>query len=545
MNIKHFSLVAYLFLIFAVLSCSDNVVPDFSYLPKMPKRGEKVTFTNLTTADEDWEVESWSWTFGDESTSLLKSPTHTYKEAGKYKVTLMVDSSKYKVKTMDIVVYDTIPTMITDVDSVEYYQEVTFSALAYNPYYADVTYEWTFSENAQGDELTEGVSTEEEVTVYFTKKNVEEYVYLHLVIEDEIDTTIVDTFYVHDIKAKSLLMAQKSGEIIRQRIIDNGVEDPELTGIAAGKHPFNMFAVDNTLVIFDAGTKVEYAADWLTNTSGDGSIRLVNLVDKTSNEIIHNRGTSSHFGFFNGFVDKNYIYWADYSEFLYKTPINSNLGAFTWKGNQEDQTTVPYYLVKTDRLGYFGKGMSANQPSGGVAYFDQAYFWAKGGAGRGIYRFLPSEILSTTANSSTAVPTMGAILKDFAIRSFSIDELNMKIYFSVTAPADKVGLWVSNIDGTNPKIIDNSPMDDPTLYITGILVDNESNRVYWAYRSPETVGASPATGTWAKYYEDNPMHRSGIKMATLATYYKPTGTVEYFAPGIVAYGIALDEVKKY
>jgi PKD repeat protein len=130
-----------------MVACSDNVEPNFSFSPDMPKRGQKVTFTNLTTGEEDWEAESWTWTFGDGGKSLSKNPVYTYKEAGKYKVTLMVDSSKHKTKTLDITVYDTIPTIYTGIDSVKYYENVTFSALAYNPYANDVI-RMTFSENA-------------------------------------------------------------------------------------------------------------------------------------------------------------------------------------------------------------------------------------------------------------------------------------------------------------------------------------------------------------------------------------------------------------
>jgi hypothetical protein len=88
-------------------------------------------------------------------------------------------------------------------------------------------------------------------------------------------------------------------------------------------------------------------------------------------------------------------------------------------------------------------------------------------------------------------------------------------------------------------------MDDPNLYITGIAVDNESNRVYWAYRSPETIGASaPGGGSWETYYTTNPTHRSGVKMASLATSYKPAGTISYFLNDVSVYGLAVDKVKR-
>lgn len=542
------SIVSFLtvcFLSLIIVACSDNVEADFSFSPEMPKRGERVTFTNLTTGDEDWEAESWAWTFGDGGTSVSKSPVYTYKEAGKYTVKLMVDSSKHKVKTMQITVYDTIPTIYTGVDSIKYYQNVTFSALAYNPYYGDVTYNWTFSENAVSDQLTNGKTSDEEVTVFFNSKKANEIVRLHIIIEDEIDTTIVDTFYVHDVKAKSLLMAQKGNQILRQRIFGNLTEASESMNLFAGHHPFKLFANQDILYVFDAGSDISAKADWATDTSGDGNIRAINLTDKTVTEIVHNSNMSAAHGFYQGFVDQNNIYWTDRSEFVYRSALGATLGAFTWKGSEDSQTSVPYYLLKTDRIGYFGKGLSTGQFNGGFYYYDQVYFWAKGGSGRGIYRFLSTDILSVSATDATPVPTAGSILNEYAIRAFTIDELNRKIYFSVTAPADKVGFWVSDLNGRNAKRIDNAPLDNELLYITGIMVDNESNRVYWAYRSPETIGAVAPVGGWEKYYNDNPTHRTGVKMATLANDFKSVGPIQYFAPGVAAYGIALDHGKKF
>ncbi|MDD2996040.1 MAG: PKD domain-containing protein [Paludibacter sp.] len=542
-SISSFLIVCFLSLI--MVACSDNVEPNFSFSPDMPKRGQKVTFANLTTGEEDWEAESWTWTFGDGGKSLSKNPVYTYKEAGKYKVTLMVDSSKHKTKTLDITVYDTIPTIYTGIDSVKYYENVTFSALAYNPYANDVTYEWTFSENAVSDQLTDGKSKDEEVTLYFNKKKVMEYVSLHITIVNEIDTVIVDSFYVHDVKAKSLLMAQKGNLILRQRIFGNMTEPSENTEFFAGHNPFKLIANQDVLYVFDAGSDISEKANWSTDTSGDGSIRSIQLTDKTVTEIVHNRSMSAANGFYQGFVDKNYIYWTDRSEFVYRSELNKTLGAFTWNGNEEAQTSVPYYLLKTDRLGYFGKGLSSGQFNGGLYFYDQVYFWAKGGTGRGIYRFLATDILTAAATATTPVPTAGVILNDYAVRAFTIDELNRKIYFSVTAPADKIGFWVANIDGRNAKRIDDAPMDSELLYITGIMVDNESNRVYWAYRSPETLNMPSPSDSWADWYEKHPTHRTGVKMATLANEFKSTGPIQYFAPEVAAYGIALDHGKKF
>lgn len=508
---------------FLLVGCSDHVTPDFSFSPTMPKCGQTVTFTNLTTGDADWTAESWEWNFGDNGTSTTKSPTHIFRKAGIYSVSLKVDSSKTLVKTKSITVYDSIPTIVANVDSVKFFQDVTFRALIYNPTGATITYEWSFSNNAVSTSLTSGKSTAATVLAFFNKFNLEEEVKLKVTVGDSV-YNVSQKFFVHDYKAKSVLMAQKDGKILRKRIFINGMEDAVELPVSAGKHPFNISAINDKLYIFDAGSSVDYKTNWLTDTSGDGSIRVVDLKNSVATEIANNRNTSSHFGFYNGYVDSQNIYWTDYSEFIYSAPVGQTIGNFDWKGSMDAQTNNSFYKVKTDRLGYYGKGLASNQFSGGIRFYDNAYYWAKGGSGRGIYRFLPTDILAANATSVTPIPTLGAILTDFAVRAFVFDEINAKIYFSVTAPADKVGLWVSNLNGANPQRIEAAPLDNASLYITGIAVDNESNRLYWAYRGTQ----------------------SGVKMMPLVTndLNKINGTIEFFLPNVEVYGIAVDKVRR-
>ncbi len=62
---------------------------DFSYSPTSPKVDENVQFTDGST-DQDGTIESWSWDFGDGSTSNNQNPTHSYSSEGTYTVKLTV-----------------------------------------------------------------------------------------------------------------------------------------------------------------------------------------------------------------------------------------------------------------------------------------------------------------------------------------------------------------------------------------------------------------------------------------------------------------------
>ena len=514
-------------ILLAMVAC-ETIDPDFTYSPEMPKAGEKITFTNLTG-----EGEYWNWTYGDGGYSIVKNPTYTYKKPGVYDITLRVDSNDRYTVTKQIIVYDTIPSIYLERDTVDYYQLNTFNVLVYNPYKLTITYDWTFPATAQGEGLVNLHSDAAAPSVFFTENNVEETILLTVTVGDSV-YQVSKTIYVQDVPTRSMLIAVKNGNILRQRIFDNGLEDAISIGVASGKHPFNIRTHNNQLFVFDAGTHVSTDPAELSGKAGDGSIRKIDFALGTSTEIIHNRNVEAVHGFYNGFVDASGVYWTDQSEFVYK--LNSIVCDFDWRGTSEAQTSVSYYLAKVDRLGYFNNGLAHNQLSGGFYFYDDVYFWAKGGTGKGLYRFVAGDILSAHVVGGEAQPAAGAILTDCAIRAFDIDHLNQKIYYSVTAPAEKIGLWVANLSGTNAVRIDDAPMDDATLYITGIEVDNYSNKVYWAYRAPD--------GLTESYFTANPTHRSGVKYVRLARNLNVDKDIRYFNAGVEAYGIALDEVAK-
>jgi len=518
-------------IVFTALYSCNPIHPDFTFSPENPKAGQKVTFTNTTVDESD----IWNWTFGDGGYTVVKNTSYIYKKPGIYSITLMADSNKNYVKTKQITVYDTIPSVYigTGTDTVSYFTSTKFSVLVYNPYSKTVKYEWTFPTSANSSDLENGKSDDKELTVFFNKKNNKETVYLKITVGDSVYQVKKD-FFVKDVKSRSMLMAYKNGDIHRQRIFENGLEVGFSTGIKSGIHPFNIKAHTNQLFIFDAGTHVSVNTADLTGKAGDGKIRRIEMTGQNSETVIVNNALAgaSH-GFLTGTVDNQYLYWTDPYNFIYRTNKNGQIGDFEWKG--ATQTSVPYYLVKADRLGYFGNGLANGQFNGGILYYDFVYYWAKGGSGKGVYAFVNTDILSADVVTGNP-PATGAILKDFAIRAFDIDQINQKIYFSVTAPADQIGLWVANLSGANPVRIDDAPMDDASEYITGIQVDNATNMVYWAYRAP--------AGTSQAYLNSNPTHRSGVKSVKLSKGITVDKQITYFAPNVEVYGITIDEVIK-
>lgn len=202
-------------LVLIIVGCKKITV-DFSYSPTEPKAGESVKFTNNSSAGE-----SWMWTFGDNSTSRTKHPSKVYRKPGTYMVTLMVDSAKNKSVSKSITVYDTIPTFITSTDSILLYHEVKLQANIYNPFGQKLTYAWSLPEYAV---LQSGDLDDAAIEVYFTK-TVNANVKLTINQKDK-KYDIARELTIHPVKAPALVMQMEDNAVLRQRIINERLEEP-------------------------------------------------------------------------------------------------------------------------------------------------------------------------------------------------------------------------------------------------------------------------------------------------------------------------------
>ena len=70
----------------------ENEAPtaSFTYAPASPQVNDTITFDASGSSDSDGEIVSYSWNFGDGTTSTAENPTHSYDEEGSYTVTLTV-----------------------------------------------------------------------------------------------------------------------------------------------------------------------------------------------------------------------------------------------------------------------------------------------------------------------------------------------------------------------------------------------------------------------------------------------------------------------
>lgn len=252
--------IIYLSMLLAVCVGCKRVEVDFSYAPSAPRAGQIIAFTNLCT-----EGEEWLWTFGDNATSLAKNPNHIYKKPGTYLVTLMVDSARHNTHTKQITVYDTIPTFVCSTDSILHYQDVTFTANVYNPFNHTLTYNWILPDKC---EIVSGTQDSHAITVFFTAP-LQDSVQL-LITQKDASYDIKKAVKVHLTKAPAIVMCKTDHTIIRQRLINDRIEQP--TTVTTSEDLYAIEHACDTAVTFNGETF--YASQLSNQIPGFASLQV-------------------------------------------------------------------------------------------------------------------------------------------------------------------------------------------------------------------------------------------------------------------------------
>lgn len=334
-----------------IVGCK-KVDVNFDYSPAEPKAGESITFTNRSSAGE-----SWTWTFGDNATSLLKNPKKIYKKPGEYVVTLMVDSAKYLTHSKVIVVYDTVPTFVSSSDSILHYQDVTFTANVYNPFNYELIYDWVLPEDCK---IVSGSRTSKTVTAYFTtvgKKSVE----LNLTQKDT-PYNIQKEFDVHLTKAPAIVMRKTDMTVVRQRMINDRLEQ---VNMATAEDVHLIEQTNDTIVTFNG--KTFYASQMANTIAGFTGVTISHIqidamaqkwyittpeglfvanMDGSYMESIDSNATGAIFVDAN----RNRIYWATSNGVYAMALVKSKNNRFTTTPTQYNDLTNVDLIVVNEKL---------------------------------------------------------------------------------------------------------------------------------------------------------------------------------------------------
>ena len=340
-------------MLLAVCVGCKRVEVDFSYAPTTPRAGQTVAFTNLCT-----EGEEWLWTFGDNATSLAKNPKHTYKKPGTYIVTLMVDSAKYNTRSKQITVYDTVPTFVCSTDSILHYQDVTFTANVYNPFNHTLTYKWILPQDCK---IVSGTLDNFAITVFFTYP-LQDSVQL-LLTQKDTTYSIKKAVKVHLTKAPAIVMCKTDQTIVRQRLINDRIEQPNQVITNDDLHAIE-HACD-TAVIFNGETF--YASQLSNKIPGFADLQIQRVqLDAMAQKWYITTSNGLWVANFDGsylesidqeatgaiYVDtnRNRLYWASNSGTYAMPLIKSKNNRFTTTPQQYNDITTVNLITINEKL---------------------------------------------------------------------------------------------------------------------------------------------------------------------------------------------------
>ncbi len=496
---------------------------------------------------------SFTWDFGDGTTSNEVSPVHKYEKAGHYEVILTLDgvgSRKYP-----LMIYDIAPVLSIKEQSTEIVEfnntTLTFKLDLPNPENLPVKYIWSFPENttyADGQPVTEFVGYADE------NGNVE---YPAPVRFGNIGSQRVNIQTVFDVReggenrcledvamnvqvgcaepAKTIYYAQRNGNIKALKLIDGDLGEAKIMpfdlGVASGSTVFNLLCnsmesaegegegavMQDWIYMLDAGKQYYYVNDE-SGVLGDGSITAFKADGSDIDVVVTNVGGPAFNDPFRGYIKDGKIYYTDRNTGFSAIDCKTR-GAVESVGDSNRRGS---YVMTNENTPWKGNGIEWGAISNGL-YKDAQGWWYIGKYynGLGIFRFRDSDIYESETEA-TKHPAPAEVLLSGAITStFAVDEVNKRFFAYQTTPqqrfmefplpaSEKEGLKLE--DAVYSLSMDCNPENTTSegVFVSQMAVDHETGKVYFCYRpmTTDTSGVKagiacydPATKTMTNYGE--------------------------------------------
>lgn len=478
-----------------------------------------IQFTNTSA-----KTGTFTWDFGDGTTSTEANPVHKYAKAGQYTVRLTLDGVGYKEEPL--MIFDIAPSLTIESQSTDIIEindtKVSFKLALPNPENLRVRYEWTFPDgtvDANGKPLTSFTGyAESDGTVQYPgevsfknigSQKIEIKTYFDLDGENRrLEDSYLNVQVGSSIEAPTLYYAQRDGNIKAIKLIDSSLLPkgtkvmPFDMGVKSGNSPFNIcygeVEIENEegakvkegwIYILDAGKQYYYVNDE-SGTLGDGLITAMRVDGTGVNTVITNVGGYAFNDPFQGFVANGKLYYSDRNQGVSAIDLTARgevVGA-TSAGQRSE------YTFHNEYIPYYGRGISFGAISAGH-YRDSngVWYWAKNYSGNGIFRFKDSDIYTTKADADKAESPYQIICQGIKLRTFTIDEKRKQLY--IWRLSANEGLNVYNLPDYNSTVamgdatvkiaMEADPInttDEEGVYTSQLALDKETGRVYFGFR---------------------------------------------------------------
>lgn len=558
------------------VSCIDNV-PEVEMLPRdavsfnyyidqktEPKYyldfyiDSDITFVNTSPESTVGEP---TWDFGDGAIQTGDNVVHFYEKAGTYKVKLTIGNYSKEQYIMIAPIKPIVKVKVADPVCEVRKSLVTFDVELPNPKNKPATFFWTFPADTKDSEGSDYATFEGQgvtdlpAPVKFSHVGSQQ-VQLNVKLgDDDLEPTLLNVQVAYDQEVPTLYYAVQGGRIMAHKLTggqhpsDMNISSYDL-GVASGQHPFTLLFKDSLLYVLDAGKQFYYVND-VNGVLGDGKISVISKDGSKVQTMISNAGQQAFDDPFYGCIDGDFLYYANRNTGMVKMNLTDRDKVYSL-------SEYPWY-VQQATLGYYNNGWGYGTIGGVFGKIDGVWHWTRFYNGKGIYRFLDSDILPAPVakGDETNVPfydpelkkSTGILLDGIATKSFVYTaksatpkmcvctmEPTLNGFFACTydelvavgasATAMKAyavtyngQMFESNKTGNLPAVEGHG---DECVGICQMAYDEVNDCVYFGFRNNSVAGADkfPPTGIYC--------------------YSVATGEVTCLIEGVSVYGLAVN-----
>ena len=489
-----------------------------------------ITFKNTSPETTIGEP---TWDFGDGAVLTGDEVTHFYAKAGTYKVKLTIGDYTSKQSIMIAPIKPIVKIVFDDEVCEVRKSAVRFEVELPNPKNKPATFSWTFpkdTKNEIGDDYATFVGdtvTDLPEPVLFSHVG-SQTVQLDVKLgEDDLEPALMNVQVAYDKEVPTLYYAVQGGRIMAHKLT-GGKQDADMIinsydlGVSSGQHPFNLLFKDSLLYVLDAG-KQFYFVDDVNGNLGDGKISVIAKDGSKVQTMITNAGQAAFDDPFYGFIDGDFLYYANRNTGIMKVPLKDRDKVYTIG-------EYPYY-VRHNHLQYYGAGgLAYGAVSRNFAKIDGVWHWSTCHTATATFCFRDEDILKDpiTQGDKALLPEEGKICDGVKIGSFYYSKKHDKVVFcamgttancvsactyeewkamlsegDITKKAVKYQDkdFASNLDNNLPAI---EGTGVESVGITQISYDDINECVYFAYRNNGKVtDRYPNTGIYCYSFTTN------------------------------------------
>ena len=489
-----------------------------------------ITFKNTSPETTIGEP---TWDFGDGAVLTGDEVTHFYAKAGTYTVKLTIGDYTSKQSIMIAPIKPIVKIVFDDEVCEVRKSAVRFEVELPNPKNKPATFSWTFpkdTKNEIGDDYATFVGdtvTDLPEPVLFSHVG-SQTVQLDVKLgEDDLEPALMNVQVAYDKEVPTLYYAVQGGRIMAHKLT-GGKQDADMIinsydlGVSSGQHPFNLLFKDSLLYVLDAG-KQFYFVDDVNGNLGDGKISVIAKDGSKVQTMITNAGQAAFDDPFYGFIDGDFLYYANRNTGIMKVPLKDRDKVYTIG-------EYPYY-VRHNHLQYYGAGgLAYGAVSRNFAKIDGVWHWSTCHTATATFCFRDEDILKDpiTQGDKALLPEEGKICDGVKIGSFYYSKKHDKVVFcamgttancvsactyeewkamlsegDITKKAVKYQDkdFASNLDNNLPAI---EGTGVESVGITQISYDDINECVYFAYRNNGKVtDRYPNTGIYCYSFTTN------------------------------------------